>query len=175
MAAGWSGLSNGTEEIHAGATVVAAGAWSAAVLRAAGPEVEMALCANCWAGAGKTAVYAAVAAPAQGNRRHSPARLHPVGHDAAMSVLGTFHPEMLTTAVAPCRSAEFQVTVRVCDSPGNSVMSLLRQSEDCSSLSPGSSWPAAVPRRAVLPTTNGADAGEPARDEHDRRDQRARQ
>src|SRR5262249_14175850 len=66
---------------------------------------------------------------------------------AKMSILGTFHPDTLTTAVAPCRSAEFQVTVSACDSPGNSVMSLSRQSEDCSSLSPGSSWPPAVPRR----------------------------
>ena len=54
---------------------------------------------------------------------------------------------MLTTAAAPCRSAEFQVTVRVCDSPGKSVMSLLCHTEDCSSLSPESSWPLAVPRR----------------------------
>src|SRR5215469_347510 len=64
-----------------------------------------------------------------------------------MSILGTFHPETLTTAVAPCRSAEFHVTVSVCDSPGNSVMSLFCQIEDCSSLSPVSSWPLAVPRR----------------------------
>src|SRR5262249_4930565 len=71
----------------------------------------------------------------------------PPGHGAAMSVLGTFHPDTLTTGVAPCRSAEFQVTVSVCDSPGNSVMSLSCQSEDCSSLSPASSCPPAVPRR----------------------------
>src|SRR5947207_5074722 len=64
-----------------------------------------------------------------------------------MSVLGTFQPDTLTTGVAPCRSAEFHVTVSVCDSPGNSVMSLPCQIEDCSSLSPGSSWPPAVPRR----------------------------
>src|SRR5215470_2159309 len=64
-----------------------------------------------------------------------------------MSTLVRFQPEMLTTAAAPCRSAEFQVTVRVCDSPGNSVMSLSRHIEDCSSLSPESSWPLAVPRR----------------------------
>src|SRR5262245_52347694 len=64
-----------------------------------------------------------------------------------MSVLGRFHPDTLTTGVAPCRSAEFQVTVSVCDSPGNSVMSLFCQIEDGSSLSPGSSWPPAVPRR----------------------------
>src|SRR5260370_10553627 len=64
-----------------------------------------------------------------------------------ISILGMFHPDTLTTAVAPCRSAEFQVTVRVCDSPGNSVMSLFCQIEDCSSLSPASSWPLAVPRR----------------------------
>ena len=64
-----------------------------------------------------------------------------------MSILGTFQPDTLTTAVAPCRSAEFQVTVSVCDSPGKSVMSLPCQIEDRSSLSPGSSWPLAVPRR----------------------------
>src|SRR5213076_2462352 len=64
-----------------------------------------------------------------------------------MSVLGTFQPDTLTTGVAPCRSAEFQVTVSFCDSPGNSVMSLPCHIEDCSSLSPGSSWPPAVPRR----------------------------
>ena len=39
------------------------------------------------------------------------------------------------------------MTVSVCDSPGNSVMSLSCQIEDCSSLSPDSSWPLAVPRR----------------------------
>ena len=64
-----------------------------------------------------------------------------------MSILGTFQPDTLTTGVAPCRSAEFQVTVSVCDSPGNSVMSLPCQIEDCSSLSPDSSRPLAVPRR----------------------------
>src|SRR5215813_6482718 len=64
-----------------------------------------------------------------------------------MSNLARFQPEMLTTAVAPCKSAEFQVTVRVWDSPGNSVTSLFCQIEDCSSLSPASSWPPAVPRR----------------------------
>src|SRR5215471_7911805 len=58
---------------------------------------------------------------------------------AKMSILGTFQPDTLTTAVAPCRSAEFQVTVSVSDSPGNSVMSLFCQIEDCSSLSPASS------------------------------------
>src|SRR6516162_10537485 len=63
-----------------------------------------------------------------------------------MSILGTFQPDTLTTGVAPCRSAEFQVTVSVWDSPGNSVMSLFCQIEDCSSLSPASSWPVAVPR-----------------------------
>src|SRR5258708_9265373 len=64
-----------------------------------------------------------------------------------MAILGAFHRDTLTTAVAPWRSAEFQVTVRVCDSPGNSVMSLACQIEDCSSLSPASSWPDAVPQR----------------------------
>src|SRR5215475_4576266 len=64
-----------------------------------------------------------------------------------MSILGMFQPDTLTSGVAPCRSAEFQVTVSVCDSPGNSAMSLSCQSEDCSSLSPGNSWPLAVPRR----------------------------
>jgi len=47
-----------------------------------------------------------------------------------MSILGMFGPETLMTGVAPCRSAEFQVTVSVCDSPGNSVMSLFCQIED---------------------------------------------
>ncbi len=36
-----TGVSNGGDEIHAGATVVAAGAWSAAVLRTAGVDVEI--------------------------------------------------------------------------------------------------------------------------------------
>ena len=40
-----------------------------------------------------------------------------------------------------------KVTTRVCDSPGKSVMSLPCQIEDCSSLSPESSWPDVVPRR----------------------------
>src|SRR5215469_14997061 len=71
-----------------------------------------------------------------------------------MSILGTFHPDTLTTGVAPCRSAEFQVTVSVCDSPGNSVMSLLRHSEDCSSLSP------AVPRRTSARSKNATVDGE---------------
>src|SRR5215469_6098893 len=84
----------------------------------------------------------------------------PPGHGAAMSVLGTFHPDTLTTAVAPCRSAEFQLTVSVCDSPGNSVMSLLRQSEDCNSLSPGSSWPPAVPRRTSARSRNATVDGD---------------
>jgi glycine oxidase len=35
------GVSNGSEQIHAGTTVVAAGAWSAAVLRTAGAAVEI--------------------------------------------------------------------------------------------------------------------------------------
>src|SRR5215472_1060940 len=71
-----------------------------------------------------------------------------------MPVLGTFQPDTLTTAVAPCRSAEFQVTVSVCDSPGNSVMSLSCQIDDCSSLSPASSWPDAVPRRTSARSRN---------------------
>src|SRR5215469_18564543 len=78
----------------------------------------------------------------------------PPGHGAAMSVLGTFQPDTLTTAVLPCRSAEFQVTVSVCDSPGNSVMSLFCHSEDCSSLSPDSSWPPGVPRRTSARSRN---------------------
>src|SRR5215469_4534231 len=64
-----------------------------------------------------------------------------------MSILGTFQPDTLTTGVAPCRSAEFQVTVSVCDSPGNSVMSLPCQIDDCSSLSPDCRPPVVVPRR----------------------------
>src|ERR1051326_3673028 len=73
---------------------------------------------------------------------------------AGMSILGTFHPDTLTSGVAPCRSAEFQVTVSVWDSPGNSVTSLPCQSEDCSSLPPGSSWPLAVPRRTSARSRN---------------------
>ena len=46
------------------------------------------------------------------------------------------------------------MTVRVCDSPGNSVMSLSCQIEDCSSLSPDSSWPLAVPRRTSARSKN---------------------
>src|SRR5215510_3159918 len=84
----------------------------------------------------------------------------PSSRYAKMSILGTFHPDTLTTAVAPCRSAEFQVTVSVCDSPGNSVMSLLPQSEDCNSLSPGSSWPPAVPRRTSARSKNATVDGE---------------
>src|SRR5215831_2667090 len=64
-----------------------------------------------------------------------------------MSILGRFQPDTLITGVAPCRSAESYVTVRICDSPGNSVMSLPCQIDDCSSLSPASSVPLAVPRR----------------------------
>src|SRR5215469_867740 len=59
----------------------------------------------------------------------------------------TFQPESVTTGVAPFRSDELYVTVRVCDSPGNSVMALPCQIEDCSSLSPDCSPPVAVPRR----------------------------
>src|SRR6266568_949437 len=77
----------------------------------------------------------------------------PLGQ-AGMSILGTFHPDTLTTGLAPCRSAEFQVTVSVCDSPGNSVMSLFCQIEDCSSLSADSSWPLAVPRRTSARSRN---------------------
>src|SRR5262249_39734108 len=66
---------------------------------------------------------------------------------ANMSNLVRFQPEILTTTTAPCRSAEFHVTVRGCESPGNSVMSLFCHIEDCSSLSPESSWPLVVPRR----------------------------
>src|SRR5205823_1231221 len=73
---------------------------------------------------------------------------------AKMWILGTFQPDTLTTAVLPCKSAEFQVTVSVCDSPGNSVMSLFCHSEDCSSLSPDSSWPPAVPRRTSARSRN---------------------
>ena len=49
---------------------------------------------------------------------------------ATMSTVPAFQPETLITGVAPCRSAELYVTVRVCDSPGNSVTSLSRQVED---------------------------------------------
>src|SRR5215831_2620434 len=73
---------------------------------------------------------------------------------AKRSILGTFQPDTLTTAVTPCRSAEFQVTVSVWDSPGNSVMSLFCQIEDCSSLSPASSWPVGVPRRTSARSRN---------------------
>src|SRR5262245_24413990 len=78
----------------------------------------------------------------------------PSSRYAKKSILGTFQPDTLTTAVAPCRSAEFQVTVSVWDSPGNSVMSLFCQIEDCSSLSPASSWPVAVPRRMSARSRN---------------------
>src|SRR5262249_47847116 len=101
-----------------------------------------------WSGEPGTAVRRWSRSPAPGSRY------------AKMSVLGTFHPDTLTTAVAPCRSAEFQVTVSVCDSPGDSVMSLLRHSEDCSSLSPGSSWPPAVPRRTSARSKNATVDGE---------------
>src|SRR6516225_7109825 len=63
-----------------------------------------------------------------------------------MSILGMFHPDTLTTGLAPFRSVEVQVAVRVCDSPGNSVMSLFCQIEDCSSLSPAAGV-VPVPRR----------------------------
>src|SRR2546421_7772712 len=66
---------------------------------------------------------------------------------ATTSIFGRFHPETLTTGVAPCRSADCQVTVMACDSPGHRVMSLPFHSDVCSSLSPGSSLPLAVPRR----------------------------
>ena len=79
---------------------------------------------------------------------------------ATTSIFGTFQPDTLTTGVAPCRSAEFQVTVSVCDSPGNSVMSLPCQIEDCSSLSPDSSWPPAVPRRTSARSRNATVDGE---------------
>src|SRR5215469_3474968 len=59
----------------------------------------------------------------------------------------TFQPESVTTGVAPFRSDELYVTVRVCDSPGNSVMSLPCQIDDCSSLSPDCRPPVVVPRR----------------------------
>src|SRR5262249_1841241 len=84
----------------------------------------------------------------------------PPGPGAARAVLGPFHPDTLTTGVAPCRSAEFQVTVSVCDSPGNSVMSLSCQSEDCSSLSPASSCPPAVPRRTSARSRKATADGE---------------
>src|ERR1700753_3849216 len=64
-----------------------------------------------------------------------------------MSAFAAFQPETLTTGLAPLRSLECQVTEMVCDSPGHSVMSLPFHSEDCSSLSPGSSRPPGVPRR----------------------------
>jgi hypothetical protein len=60
-----------------------------------------------------------------------------------MSIFGLFHPETLMTGVA--RSAGLQVAVSVCDSPFQSAMSLSFQIGDCSSLSPASSVPAAVP------------------------------
>jgi hypothetical protein len=51
-----------------------------------------------------------------------------------MSIFGLFHPETLMTGAA--RSAELQAAVGVCDSPGQSVISLSFQIQDCSSLSP---------------------------------------
>src|SRR6516165_3658886 len=71
-----------------------------------------------------------------------------------MSILDTFHPDTLITGVAPCKSEESYVTVRVFDSPGNRVMSLSGQSEVCSSLSPASSWPLVVPRRTSARSRN---------------------
>ena len=53
-----------------------------------------------------------------------------------MSIFGLFHPETLMTGVS--RSAGLQAAVSVCDSPGQSVISLSFQIEDCSSLSPAS-------------------------------------
>jgi hypothetical protein len=50
-----------------------------------------------------------------------------------MSIFGLFHPETLMTGAA--RSAELQAAVGVCDSPGQSVISLSFQIQDCSSLS----------------------------------------
>src|SRR6266571_2791583 len=64
-----------------------------------------------------------------------------------MSILVMSQPDTLITGVAPCRSAELYLTVSVSDSPGQSVTSLPDQIEDCSSLSPDSSCPPAVPRR----------------------------
>ena len=76
-----------------------------------------------------------------------------------MSIFGLFHPETLMTGAA--RSAELQAAVSVCDSPGQSVISLSFQIEDCSSLPPASSVPAAVPlgtsARGKKPTAGGAE------------------
>src|SRR2546421_10571785 len=65
-----------------------------------------------------------------------------------------FHPETLTSGVAPRRSADCQVTVMVCDSPGHRVMSLPFHRDVCSSLSPVSSVPPAVPRRMSVRRKN---------------------
>src|SRR6266566_7036554 len=84
------------------------------------------------------------------------------GTGAAISVLAAFQPDTLITGVAPCRSAELYLTVSVSDSPGQSVTSLPDQIEDCSSLSPESSCPPAVPRltsaRRKKPTVGAAEA-----------------
>src|SRR5256885_4572747 len=73
---------------------------------------------------------------------------------ATTSIFGRFHPETLTSGVAPRRSADCQVTVMVCDSPGHRVMSLPFHRDVCSSLSPVSSVPLAVPRRMSVRRKN---------------------
>src|SRR5205814_8441897 len=66
---------------------------------------------------------------------------------AATSRWGTFQPERLTTGVAPRSEDELYVAVSVWDSPGQRVMSSSLHETGRTSLSPGSSAPAAVPRR----------------------------
>jgi hypothetical protein len=46
------------------------------------------------------------------------------GNGAGMLTCGTFQPDTVTTGMLAPRSDELYVTVAVCDSPGNSVMSL---------------------------------------------------
>src|SRR6185437_11150976 len=56
----------------------------------------------------------------------------------------------------PARSDEFQVTTMVCDSPGNRVMSLFCQIDDCNSLSPAAGV-VPVPRRTSARSRNATE------------------
>src|SRR5205814_1252414 len=75
---------------------------------------------------------------------------------AATSRWGTFQPERLTTGVAPRSEDELYVAVSVWDSPGQRVMSSSLHETGRTSLSPGSSAPAAVPRRTSARMKKGA-------------------
>src|SRR5215470_10569152 len=60
------------------------------------------------------------------------------------------------TGDRPLRSEEFQVTTMDWDSPGNSVMSLFCQIEDCNSLSPAAGV-VPVPRRTSARSRNATE------------------